>query len=161
MDSGGARGADPAAVGAADGPGVPGLAPEDGSRPAASGPEGGGALPLACDECGRELAYRDALCCHGDEGQQPAPSGGSGDVWLELIGHVAAHHPELHGLLPAMAERRRVGIERYGVPLGRGDGRDGRRDLAEELADASAYAQRLGLTELAVRLLREWAGVVR
>lgn len=85
---------------------------------------------------------------------QPAPSGTSGDVWLELIGLVAAEHPELADLVPAMAERRRLGIERYGTPLRRGDGRDEVRDAEEEAIDLAVYFQRLDQHDLALQALR-------
>jgi hypothetical protein len=111
-----------------------------------------GGCYCTCDWCRAVNAPFDAL-----DREQPAPSGGSGDCWAELIGLVVAEHPDLAHLVPAMVARRRVGIERYGVPLGRGDGRDERRDLREEIADAAVYAQRLGDTALALRLLRELA----
>lgn len=69
---------------------------------------------------------------------QPAPSGGEGDVWAELIG--AETDPALRALY---IQRRGVGIDRYGTPLRRGNGRDTYRDLREELLDATAYAQAL------------------
>lgn len=71
---------------------------------------------------------------------QPAPSGGTGDVWAELIATLPADHP----MRPACVARREEGIRRYGQPLRRGDGRDEMRDLLEELLDAAVYAWRLG-----------------
>lgn len=70
--------------------------------------------------------------------EQPAPVNGHGDVWLELLDALPGHPLEA-----AMRDRRQLGIERYGVPLGRGDGRDAARDLREELLDAAVYVQRL------------------
>lgn len=43
-----------------------------------------------------------------------------------------------------MSRRYRIGLERYGTVLHRHNGRDHRRDLLEELADACAYAHALG-----------------
>ena len=80
---------------------------------------------------------------------QPAPSGGWGDCWAELIEAVGPNHP-LH---EEMRKRRAAGFVRYGQPVRRDDGRDSDRDLLEELLDAAVYAQRLGLTSLARELL--------
>lgn len=75
--------------------------------------------------------------------EQPAPVPSTGDVWREIIdGEPLAVLRELY------AARRALGIERYGVPLQRGNGRDTARDLEEELLDALAYATAL-----------EWWGV--
>jgi transcriptional regulator with XRE-family HTH domain len=84
----------------------------------------------------------------GAPAPQPAPSGGTGDCWADLI----AYLPD-HPLRPEMEARRAKGIATYGVPLGRGDGRDADRDLLEELLDAAVYAERLHLRDLAVQLL--------
>lgn len=62
----------------------------------------------------------------------------SGDAWQELID--AERDPVLRDLMIA---RRQVGIERYGVPLQRDNGRDMMQDCREELLDAMAYAQAL------------------
>ena len=61
---------------------------------------------------------------------------GTGDVWAELINAL-----QPGPLREACEARRALGIERYGQPLRRGDGRDHRRDLIEELLDAAALAQ--------------------
>ncbi len=50
-------------------------------------------------------------------------------------------------------ERRQLGIARYGTPLQRGNGRDFRTDLLQELLDAAVYAWGLGEKSLAVELL--------
>jgi hypothetical protein len=42
-----------------------------------------------------------------------------------------------------MADRRQLGIERYGQPLRHADGRDPLRDLREELLDTIVYAYRV------------------
>lgn len=80
---------------------------------------------------------------------QPAPSGGTGDVWAELIEQLPPGR-----LRDACEARRALGIQRYGQPLRRGDGRDHRRDLAEELLDAAVYARALGSEGTARRLLK-------
>ena len=50
--------------------------------------------------------------------------------------------PDIWALVLAdMAERRRVGIERYGTPLQPGNGRDALVDLYQELLDAVVYAR--------------------
>lgn len=74
---------------------------------------------------------------------QPEPSGGQGDVWQEVIDTEHFRFDSEPRLIERWEERRRVGIERYGVPLGRDDGRDPWRDLLEELDDAVVYAARL------------------
>jgi hypothetical protein len=48
-----------------------------------------------------------------------------------------------------LAERYRLGLTKYGTVLHAGNGRDHRRDLLEELADAVAYAHALGDQRLA------------
>jgi len=82
---------------------------------------------------------------------QPDPLPAEGDVWAELIdGEPVA---ELRALY---MDRRALGIERYGVPLQRGNGRDHRADLLQELLDGMAYAQAAGLPSV-VAALRERA----
>lgn len=66
---------------------------------------------------------------------QPDPIPASGDIWAELI----AELPEGHVLRPLAEERRRQGIERYGVPLQRGNGRDHLVDALQEALDLMAY----------------------
>ena len=67
---------------------------------------------------------------------QSPPTPGTGDVWHDLITAAGPTHPEL---VPLMEERRRLGFERYGTPLQRGNGRDHRADAAQELLDAAVY----------------------
>ena len=83
------------------------------------------------------------------ESDQPAPSGGWGDCWEELLALAGSGH----ALRNAMVARRAAGVVRYGQPLRRDDGRDANRDLHEELLDSAVYAQRVGLSRLAVYLL--------
>ena len=72
--------------------------------------------------------------------KQPDPVVGVGDVWNEVI------ESEPDYVLQSMYRARRLeGIERYGQPLMRNDGRDEWRDYIEELLDAIAYARRLRL----------------
>lgn len=71
---------------------------------------------------------------------QPPPIPADGDVWAELI--ALYEKDEIPGpLLALMRDRRRFGIAKYGTPLQRGNGRDHRADLMQELLDALAYAQ--------------------
>ena len=71
-----------------------------------------------------DLAARDQL----------APRLSEGDVWAEVI-------PTLPPEIRADAEaRRRLGIERYGLPLQRGNGRDMVLDGYQEALDGIAYA---------------------
>ena len=52
--------------------------------------------------------------------------------------------PAIQDLVAAdVAERKRVGIERYGTPLQAFNGRDALRDLYEELLDAVQYVRQL------------------
>lgn len=83
---------------------------------------------------------------------QPAPSGGRGDVWVDVIQHL--DEMGVAGLRPRCEARRELGIQRYGVPLGYDDGRDPERDLEDELLDGAAYAWRLGLRRLTRTLLQ-------
>ena len=81
---------------------------------------------------------------------QPPPAPGTGDVWAELITAAGPAHPEL---VPLMEERRRLGIERYGQPLQRGDHRDHRIDAAQEILDAAVYLWASGEGVLAMAML--------
>ena len=58
-----------------------------------------------------------------------------------------APRSEIEAVRDLLLERKRLGIERYGSILQPNNGRDFRRDLVEELADALVYA-RQGLEEL-------------
>jgi hypothetical protein len=76
--------------------------------------------------------------------RQAAPVPGEGDVWAELIADGERRGSIPPRVLDLMRERRQVGIDRYGVPLQRGNRRDGLRDLLEELLDAVAYSALCG-----------------
>ena len=76
--------------------------------------------------------------------RQAAPVPGEGDVWAEVIADGERRGSIPPRVLDLMRERRQVGIDRYGVPLQRGNGRDGLRDLLEELLDAVAYSALCG-----------------
>jgi hypothetical protein len=69
--------------------------------------------------------------------RQPHPLFSEGDVWQEVIDRLPPGDP----LRPRCEARRLVGIERYGSPLQRGNGRDNALDLEEEALDLLAYAQ--------------------
>lgn len=83
---------------------------------------------------------------------QPPPIPATGDLWAELIAETA-RHPTLVALLPEMAERRALGIERYGVPLQRGNGRDPLVDARQEILDCAAYLWQANLPALALEAL--------
>lgn len=76
--------------------------------------------------------------------RQAAPVPGEGDVWAEVIADGERRQSIPPRVLDLMRERRQVGIDRYGVPLQRGNGRDAHRDLLEELLDAVAYSALCG-----------------
>lgn len=76
--------------------------------------------------------------------RQAAPVPGEGDVWAEVIADGERQQSIPPRVLDLMRERRQVGIDRYGVPLQRGNGRDAHRDLLEELLDAVAYSALCG-----------------
>lgn len=48
-------------------------------------------------------------------------------------------------LCSELAERRRLGVARYGTPLQAGNGRDAEADLRQELLDACAYSWQVAL----------------
>lgn len=66
---------------------------------------------------------------------QPAPVPAQGDVWAEII----AELPKGHVLRPLAIARRQQGIERYGVPLQRDNGRDHLMDALQEALDLMVY----------------------
>lgn len=68
----------------------------------------------------------------------PPPTPSTGDVWAEVIASpVARLVPS--ALVADCRARRELGIDRYGVPLQRGNGRDHRLDAREEALDLVAY----------------------
>ena len=74
----------------------------------------------------------------GDQ-QLPVPNNGPSMhdlVIAELDGYPARSDPERAAIRDLLAERKRLGLERYGSLLQAHNGRDARRDLLEELADA-------------------------
>lgn len=84
---------------------------------------------------------------------EPAPRGGEGDVWAEVIEQVT--DPAVRALC---ALRRLQGISRYGQPLRRGDGRCHRVDGGQEYQDAAVYrASTHGARDERVHLLLAWA----
>ena len=68
---------------------------------------------------------------------EPNPTAGHGDMWAQIIARLAPDDP----LLPHCIERRQQGIDRYGVPLQTGNGRNCARDLFQEQMDSIAYAE--------------------
>ena len=88
--------------------------------------------------------------------EQPAPSGGTGDCWAELIEIIETRETWVgfRELLPEMRARRELGIERYGQPVRRDDGRDAKRDAEEEALDLAVYLVRLDRLQDAWSVLR-------
>ncbi len=77
-------------------------------------------------------------------GDQPLPAPNDGpslhDLAIEDIRRCVAASAEKGSAIALMLERKRIGYERYGSYLQSGNGRDAKRDLREELADAAVYA---------------------
>ena len=88
---------------------------------------------------------------------QPAPAPSTGDVWAEIIG--AAENTDFADLIPAMAERRQVGIDRSGTPVQRGNGRDPDQDARQEALDLAVYLWQGGRRFLAFEALRILADI--
>ena len=85
---------------------------------------------------------------------EPPPTKGEGDVWAEIIETLPAGP-----LREACVARRQMGLDKYGQPLQRGDGRSHAVDEAQEYLDAAAYrAARLGAHDERVGVLLRWAG---
>lgn len=90
---------------------------------------------------------RDALL------PQPAPTTATGDVWLEIIKLMPDDDP----LKPYCIERRQQGIDRYGVPLQRDNGRSHTLDAFQEALDLMVYVMaddRLDVFDAAVKCAR-------
>lgn len=66
------------------------------------------------------------------------------DLWAEVRRHAerAGYGTELIDL---MIKRRQLGIDRYGTPLQPFNSRDAKRDLREELLDATVYAAQVAV----------------
>jgi hypothetical protein len=79
----------------------------------------------------------------------PVPNGGPSmhDLVTEDLACWEAPDAAKEAVAGLLAARKQLGLERYGSYLQAGNHRNWRRDLAEELADASVYA-RQGLEEL-------------
>lgn len=82
---------------------------------------------------------------------QPPPTPAEGDLWADLIETVGG--TDLTPLVPLMQERRALGIERYGTPLQRDNGRDHLVDAQQELLDAAVYLWAAGRDDDAMRVL--------
>jgi hypothetical protein len=80
-------------------------------------------------------------------GDQPLPVANDGPSMHDLVIKDLECWPESDEVLAAvrslLEERKRIGLERYGALLQANNGRDARRDLLEELADAAVYVRQL------------------
>lgn len=79
---------------------------------------------------------------------EPPPIQAAGDVWQELIDE--CDDDALRALFVA---RRQMGIDKYGTPLQRDNGRNHRKDILEELLDAVAYARAGDMVAIEWRLM--------
>lgn len=91
---------------------------------------------------------------------QPPPTPGAGDVWQHMIETLAAEGLYAD-LVPAMRERRELGIARYGTPLQTHNGRNHRIDAMQELLDAAVYLWAAGDVSDARRCLFMAAALLR
>jgi hypothetical protein len=80
----------------------------------------------------------------GDQ-QLPVPNDGPSmhDLVISDLDCWPESDEVLNAVRDLLAERKRVGLERYGSLLQAHNGRDARRDLLEELADAVVYAHQI------------------
>jgi hypothetical protein len=81
----------------------------------------------------------------GDQ-QLPVPNDGPSMhdlVIAELQNCPPESDPERSAIIALLAGRKRVGLERYDSILQANNGRDARRDLLEELADAVVYGRQI------------------
>ena len=87
---------------------------------------------------------------------EPQPTESTGDVWAEIIGQrrvwtilAESFGGSIDGIaarkrvIGAMEARRNFGIEKYGTPLQRDNGRDTLNDCRDEALDLRAYAHML------------------
>ena len=92
-----------------------------------------------CDHYGPTHEGRCASCGAASAATliapQPAPLHASGDVWSEVI----ADLPEGHILRPLCEARRLFGIEKYGTPVQRANGRNHLVDALQEALDLMVY----------------------
>ena len=85
-------------------------------------------------------------------GDQPLPRPGSVEVQSVVIDELIRYDSDVFDRLAVeVAERREVGISRYGSPLMTHNGRDACRDLLDELLDGVVYAAQVRMEGLDVR----------
>jgi hypothetical protein len=80
----------------------------------------------------------------GDQ-QLPVPNDGPSmhDLVIADLGGWPESMSARNAIRDLLAARKRLGLERYGSILQSHNGRDAKRDLSEELADAAVYARQL------------------
>lgn len=71
---------------------------------------------------------------------EPAPIPAEGDVWADILAELRPDDP----LREAAVARRQMGIDKYGTPLQRANGRDHLADALQEALDGWAYATAAG-----------------
>lgn len=80
-------------------------------------------------------------------GDQPLPVPNDGpsmhDLVIADLEDWAVASSEAETVRALLAERKRIGLERYGSVLQARNGRNARRDLLEELADAVVYGRQI------------------
>lgn len=74
--------------------------------------------------------------------EQPGPRPTDREpTWRQVRQYLADNYEDVSALLSDMAARDKLGVERYGVPLTSGNGRDQLLDLYQELLDGCVYAR--------------------
>jgi len=102
--------------------------------------------PLVWEAMAAQGEHEEQRCLR--PGDQPLPVPNDGPSMHDLVIADLDRWPEedpairdaIRGLL---ADRKRIGLERYGSLLQAHNGRNARRDLLEELADAAVYGRQL------------------
>lgn len=86
---------------------------------------------------------------------QPDPTPSTGDVWLEIINDLEDNDI----LKPYCIERRQQGIDRYGTPLQRDNGRDHLLDALQEALDLMVYTTAASQTRVDAEVAEDYDDV--
>lgn len=84
-------------------------------------------------------------------GDQPLPVPGRGVSMHDLVIEDLLARPGTEHIIELFRERKGLGLDRYGSLLLAFNGRSGRQDLAEELADAAVYSRQLSVEQEALK----------